>query len=96
MHRRVVVTGAGSGFGLATALLLAFLEFDVIALVHHDNEREGLARAAGERGVSLETIVADLADPERRAGLASGLDLWGRSRAGAPHASRRYANSTTV
>lgn len=77
MHRRILVTGAGSGFGLATACLLASLRFDVIGLVPDESEREALLTAAAERQVSVETIVADLSDPKRRAGLVSELKLWG-------------------
>lgn len=77
MRRRVLVTGAGSGFGLATALLLGALGFEVIGLVPDDGESRVLGRAAEERGLAVETVVADLSDPARRAGLVSGLGLWG-------------------
>lgn len=77
MRRRVLVTGAGSGFGLATALLLASIGFDVVGLVPHEEEREILVGAAAERTLAVETVVADLSDPRRRAGLASSLGLWG-------------------
>lgn len=40
MLRRVLVTGAGSGFGLATAVHLAGLGFAVTGLVPTGEERE--------------------------------------------------------
>lgn len=77
VHRRVLVTGASSGIGLATAVLLGSLGFDVIGLVPTDSGRDTLLAAARDRGISVETIVADLGDPDRRAGLVTSLGLWG-------------------
>ena len=73
----MMVTGAGSGFGLATALHLAGLGFDVTGLVPDDAEAATLAQQAGRSGVAVDVIVADLADPLRRRALIDGLDLWG-------------------
>ena len=77
MRRRVLVTGAGSGFGLATARHLAGLGFDVTGLVPDGEEAAVLARETARSGVTVDVIEADLADPDRRAGLLDGLDLWG-------------------
>lgn len=76
MRRPVLVTGAGSGFGLATAVLLASLGFEVTGLVPDRSERQVLERAASDRSVHVAVVEADLADPGARDGLASGLDLW--------------------
>jgi short-subunit dehydrogenase len=76
VRRRVVVTGAGSGFGLATATRLAGLGFDVTGIVPHAAEADKLTAEAGERGVQVDVVEADLADAGRRAGLLADLDVW--------------------
>ena len=77
MHRRVLVTGAGSGFGLATAVLLASLGFDVTGLVPDGGEAEALRRAAADRRVEVGVVEADLSDAAAREGLARDMQLWG-------------------
>lgn len=77
MIRAVLVTGAGSGIGLATALHLAGLGFAVTGLVPTAGQEADLRAAARQRGVDLEAIEVDLADADRRAGVATSLDLWG-------------------
>ena len=76
MRRRVLVTGAGSGFGLQTALLLESLGFTVTGLVPDDGGRRTLEAAAAERRLDVEVVMADLSCPEQRTGLAEGMDLW--------------------
>ncbi len=71
----MLVTGAGSGFGLATALHLADLGFTVTGLVP-DAEEEALSCAAAERGVEVGRIAADLANPQRRAAAVKDLELY--------------------
>ncbi len=61
--RRVVVTGAASGIGKATALLLRERGSEVVAV---DVNEEGLAAAAA---AGAETVACDLARAEDRARL---------------------------
>ena len=61
--RRVVVTGAASGIGKATALLLRERGSEVVAV---DVNEEGLADAAA---AGAETVACDLARAEERARL---------------------------
>jgi len=71
-----MVTGAGSGFGLATAVHLAGLGFRVIGAVPDDDGLAALGRGAASRGVEVEGVVTDLADPEARARLSDGRRLY--------------------
>lgn len=70
VERVVLVTGAASGIGAATALLLAAPD-TALALTTRGNA-DGLARsaaAARERGAAVETMLADLSEP----GAAEGI-----------------------
>jgi len=58
----VIVTGAGTGIGLETALQLAGQGFRAYATVRNPAQREGLLQAASERGVELEVLAMDLTD----------------------------------
>jgi NAD(P)-dependent dehydrogenase (short-subunit alcohol dehydrogenase family) len=62
--KSVLVTGAGTGFGLATALLLAERGFRVYGSVVDSAQREALSRAAAEKGVSLRALELDVTDRE--------------------------------
>jgi NAD(P)-dependent dehydrogenase (short-subunit alcohol dehydrogenase family) len=59
----VVVTGASTGLGLETALHLAGNGFRVFATVRNPASRPDVLDAARERGVELEVLQLDLADP---------------------------------
>jgi len=58
----VLVTGAGTGIGLETALELAAAGFRVFATIRNPEQRAELEAAAGERGVELAILALDLTD----------------------------------
>jgi len=59
MKRSVLITGAGTGFGRSTALLLAERGFRVYGTVQA-GQREDLEKAALARGVALRVVEADV------------------------------------
>ncbi len=63
MEPSVLVTGAGSGIGLATALELARRGRRPIAAVHLEEQQDLVAKAAADAGVDVETAVLDVSDP---------------------------------
>ena len=58
----VLITGSGTGLGLATALYLAQRGFKVYASVPDLSQQEGMDAAATEQGVSLKVLQLDVAD----------------------------------
>lgn len=64
MSRSVVVTGANSGIGLATALELAGAGYDVVGTVRGPDKAQDLARAAAERGVPVRSVLLDVDDAD--------------------------------
>lgn len=77
MQRQVLVTGAGSGFGLDAAVRLARAGFAVTGLVRTAEDARALEDVAlGER-LEIDILVADLADPDQRRGLLDDRPLWG-------------------
>lgn len=79
MERSVLITGAGSGVGLATVLRAATLGFRCLAAVHADEEAELVHTAAAGAGAGsrLETVSLDLADEEARRDALAGRRLYG-------------------
>ena len=75
-ERRVLVTGASSGFGLATVLHLAELGFTVTGLVSDEAGVGTLKEAAGAQSLTVRSIRADLANPQRRAAAVKDLELY--------------------
>ena len=75
-ERRVLVTGASSGFGLATVLHLAELGFTVTGLASDEAGAATLEEAAGAQSLSIRSIRADLANPQRRAAAVKDLGLY--------------------
>ena len=80
MTRTVVVTGANSGIGLATALELAGAGYHVVGTTRSQDKADVLAEAAADRGVSVRTVLLDVADAESTAkGFAeieAGSEIW--------------------
>jgi NAD(P)-dependent dehydrogenase (short-subunit alcohol dehydrogenase family) len=59
----VIVTGSGTGIGLATALELAASGFRVFATVRNPEQDVEIQAAASARGVEIEVLRLDLSDP---------------------------------
>jgi NAD(P)-dependent dehydrogenase (short-subunit alcohol dehydrogenase family) len=71
MGKSVVVTGANSGIGLATALELAGAGYEVIGTVRSQAKARDLLDAAAQRDLAVDTVILDVADGEStRAGFA--------------------------
>lgn len=66
MLKRVLITGAGTGFGYGTAIRLAEKGFDVIASVEIWSQVETVKRQAAERGVELRVEKLDVTDAQDR------------------------------
>ncbi|MFI9782865.1 SDR family oxidoreductase [Kitasatospora sp. NPDC051984] len=74
--RKVLVTGAGTGFGLEAAMRLAEKGFDVIAGVEIYAQVQTLKWQAVERGVELQVEKLDVTnDGDRRKALKWGVEV---------------------
>lgn len=81
--RRVVITGASSGVGLAAAQLFAAEGADLALLARGKAGLRAAVKAAREEGVAAEAVVVDLGDRratelaiERAAELLGGIDIF--------------------
>jgi NAD(P)-dependent dehydrogenase (short-subunit alcohol dehydrogenase family) len=81
MGRSVIVTGANSGIGLATALELATAGYDVIGTARSEEKAQTLLDAADDRGVSVRTALMDVGDAESAAKAIAEIEatteIWG-------------------
>ena len=65
--KKVLITGAGTGFGYEVAMRLAEKGFDVVAAVEIYGQVQTLKRQADERGVTLQVEKLDVTnDGDRR------------------------------
>ncbi|MFE4333829.1 SDR family oxidoreductase [Streptomyces sp. NPDC056831] len=74
--KKVLITGAGTGFGHESAMRLAKKGFDVIAAVEIYAQVQTLKRQAAERGVGLQVEKLDVtSDGDRRKALDWGVEI---------------------
>jgi len=74
--KKVLITGAGSGFGLEAAMRLAEKGFDVIASVEIYSQVQPLKRAALARGVHLQVEKLDVTNEgDRRKALGWNVEI---------------------
>jgi NAD(P)-dependent dehydrogenase (short-subunit alcohol dehydrogenase family) len=74
--KKVLITGAGTGFGHEVAMRLAEKGFDVIAAVEIYAQVQTLKREAAARGVSLQVEKLDVTnDGDRRRALAWNVEI---------------------
>jgi NAD(P)-dependent dehydrogenase (short-subunit alcohol dehydrogenase family) len=77
MGRSVVVTGANSGIGLATAVELAARGYDVTGTVRSPEKGALLEEAAGQRDVKVRYVVCDVTDAASvEAAVAEVGEVW--------------------
>jgi NAD(P)-dependent dehydrogenase (short-subunit alcohol dehydrogenase family) len=76
MSSSVLLTGANSGIGLATALELAGAGYDVVGTTRTAEKAELVRTAAAERGLTVRTVLMDVDDEDScRRGVAEVADL---------------------
>ena len=68
MPTAVLITGAGTGFGLATALFLAKRDYRVYASMPDLSQQEAVMAAAAEHRVSLPKFAPQCSRQSRRLG----------------------------
>ena len=76
MKRTVLVTGAGSGIGLASAVEAARLGFRAVAAVHRPEQVDGVHEAAGTAGAAVAVEVLDVTDDDAVAALVDREEPW--------------------
>lgn len=75
-ERTVVITGANSGIGLATALELSRRQFRVVGTVRSEDKADVVGKAAADVGVAVETEVLDVRDAEAGTRLINTRRPW--------------------
>jgi NAD(P)-dependent dehydrogenase (short-subunit alcohol dehydrogenase family) len=74
--RKVLITGAGTGFGYEVAMRLAEKGFEVVAAVEIYGQVQTLKRQAAERGVQLQVEKLDVTDDgDRRKALNWNIEI---------------------
>jgi NAD(P)-dependent dehydrogenase (short-subunit alcohol dehydrogenase family) len=74
--KKVLITGAGTGFGREVAMRLALKGFDVVAAVEIYAQVQTLKRDAAERGVSLQVEKLDVTNEgDRKKALAWNIEI---------------------
>jgi NAD(P)-dependent dehydrogenase (short-subunit alcohol dehydrogenase family) len=74
--KKVLITGAGTGFGHEAAMRLALKGFDVIAAVEVYAQVQTLKREAAARGVTLQVEKLDVTnDGDRKKALAWNVEI---------------------
>lgn len=80
MERVVLITGAGSGIGLASALEAARLGFSVVAGVHREDQVDDVHRAVAEAhlpGGAVRPEPLDVTDEDQARALIEAIEPWG-------------------
>jgi NAD(P)-dependent dehydrogenase (short-subunit alcohol dehydrogenase family) len=77
VERVVLVTGAGSGIGLATTLEAARLGFTAVGAVHRDDQADTVRSAARDAGVGVEVETLDVTDDEAVRHVIERRQPWG-------------------
>ena len=75
--RTVLVTGANSGLGLATVLAAARAGFAVVGTVRAESKADGVAKAAADAGVAVDTALLDVTDADECAAVIDEHRPWG-------------------
>jgi NAD(P)-dependent dehydrogenase (short-subunit alcohol dehydrogenase family) len=76
VERVVLVTGGGSGIGLATTLEAARMGFTAVAAVHRDDRADTVRLAARDAGVGVEMETLDVTDDQAARNVIDRRQLW--------------------
>ena len=77
MPRTILVTGASSGIGLATAIWIARRGFRVVGSVRSEEKARAVQQAAAQARARVETVLLDVTDASEGARVIDDLEPWG-------------------